>query len=133
MMHISDVMKTSVVTVEKGTPVMKAIEKLVEHNLSGLPVVDNRNRVVGMLSEKDVLALAVRIHDKAYESGDIELKVEDFMTKEVVTVEANDSFTSLCNCLIKNQFRRVPVVADGILVGIISRRDIITSIMKICV
>ena len=133
MVCISDVMKTNVVTVEKGTPVMRAVEKLVEHNFSGLPVVDDRNRVVGILSEKDVLALAVRIHDRSYESGDADLKVDDFMTRDVVTVEAGESFTSLCSCLIKNQFRRVPVVANGKLVGIISRKDIITSIMNIYV
>ena len=132
MLRILDVMKKTVITVEKGTPIMLAVEKLVVHNISGLPVVDDSHRVVGILSEKDVLALAVRTHDGSYDFGDTDLKVEDFMTKDVVTVDAHDSFTSLCSCLIKIQFRRVPVVTDGKLVGIVSRRDIIASTMRIC-
>lgn len=131
MSSIASVMKTEVVTVEKGTAVIEAIGKLVKHNFTGLPVVDRENRVVGILSEKDVLALAISMDENPEEAGHKELKVEDFMTKDVVCVEATDSFTALCNCLMKNKFRRVPVVANGKLVGIISRKDIIAEIMNL--
>ncbi|MCK4959310.1 MAG: CBS domain-containing protein, partial [Planctomycetes bacterium] len=113
MIGIAQVMKTDVVTAEKGTPVMEAIRKLVEHSFSGLPVVDRENRVVGILTEKDVLSLAIRVDGDSDGSDEANLRVEDLMTKEVVTVEAGESVTALCNCLIKNQFRRVPIVANG--------------------
>ncbi len=129
MPSIVSLMSINVVTAEKGTPVMKAISKLVEHNFTGLPVVDRENRVVGILSEKDVLALAVSISENPENSAHTELKVEDFMTKDVVCIEANESFTALCICLVKNKFRRVPIVAKGRLVGIVSRKDIIKEIM----
>lgn len=131
MIGIAQVMKTDVVTAEKGTPVLEAIRKLVEHSFSGLPVVDRENRVVGILTEKDVLSLAIRVDENSEGSDEASLRVEDLMTKEVVTVEAGESVTALCSCLIKNQFRRVPVVANGKLVGIVSRRDIIAHILKI--
>ena len=131
MSSIASVMKIDVVTVEKGTAVIEAVGKLVKHNFTGLPVVDRENRVVGILSEKDVLALAVSMDENPEVAGHKDLKVEDFMTKDVVCVEANDSFAALCNCLMKNQFRRVPVVANGKLVGIVSRKDIITEIMNL--
>lgn len=124
-------MKVDVVTVEKGTLVIEAIGKLVKHNFTGLPVVDRENRVVGILSEKDVLALAMSMDENPEGAGHKNLKVEDFMTKDVVCVEATDSFAALCNCLMKNPFRRVPVVTNGKLVGIISRKDIIAEIMSL--
>ena len=131
MVGIAQVMKTDVVTAEKGTPVIEAIRKLVKHSFSGLPVVDSDNRVVGILTEKDVLSLAIRVDGDPDGSDATGLRVEDLMTKEVVTVEAGESVTDLCNCLIKNQFRRVPIVANGKLVGIVSRRDIIAHILEL--
>ncbi len=133
MIGIEHAMKTNVVTVEKGTPILEAVRKLVEHDFTGLPVVDDRNRVIGILSEKDVLALALRRLEGTDDSAERGLRVEDFMTRDVVCVEVTDSFASLCSCLMKNEFRRVPVVAKGKLVGIVSRRDIILHIMNAAV
>ena len=130
MSDMAEIMKTDVVTVEKGTPVMEAIAKLVEFNFTGLPVVDSDNCVVGILSEKDVLTLAVSIHDESYDSDASELKVEDFMTKDVITADITDSLTAVCSCLMKNKFRRMPVLAKEKLIGIVSRKDIITYIMN---
>ena len=131
MPEIKDIMKTDVISVEKNTPVMEAIHKLVTHNFTGLPVVDKENHVVGILSEKDVLALAIRIHEKSYESNEKGMAVEDFMTKDAVSIDVNESLTAVFTCLMKNKFRRVPIVSERRLVGIISRKDVIEYIMNI--
>ena len=131
MTQVADIMKQEVVTVEKGTNILDAVRKLVKHNFTGLPVVDGENRVIGIVSEKDVLALAIRINEKEYVSDEMHLQVEDFMTKEVVIIEGTESFTALCSCLIKNEFRRVPVVLKNKLVGIVSRKDVISYILEI--
>ena len=131
MEHVSDIMKTNVVTVEKGTPVIEAIKKLVDNNFTGLPVVDSRNQVTGIISEKDVLALAIRVHEQSYESNPVALMVEDFMTPSVMTIEATESIPTLCSALMKNVFRRIPVVINKKLVGIVSRKDIISYILKL--
>jgi len=131
MTQVADIMKQEVVTVEKGTNILDAVRKLVKQNFTGLPVVDDKNQVIGIVSEKDVLALAIRINEKEYVSDETHLCVEDFMTKDVVTIEGTESFTALCSCLIKNEFRRVPVVLKNKLVGIISRKDVISYILEI--
>ncbi len=131
MPEITKLMNTDVVTVEKGTPVIEAIRKLVKHNFTGLPVVDNQNHVIGIISEKDVLALAVKISEGSYYSIDDELLVEDFMTSQVVTIDANESLVAICSCLIKNEFRRLPVLLKNKLVGIVTRKDIISYILNI--
>ena len=131
MTKISDIMKIHVVTIERGAPVMEAIRILVKHDFTGLPVVDAKNQVIGVVSEKDVLSLAIRAQERSYSSGQEDIRVEDFMTKDVVTIEATESLTALCSCLMKNKFRRVPVVLKNKLVGIVTRRDIISYMFNI--
>lgn len=131
MKWINDVMISDVVTVEKGTPVTKAIEKLVKSNVTGLPVVNDDDEVIGIISEKDVLSLAISTQEKTYCSGKKGLNVEDFMTKDVVTIDATESLNALCACLLKNEFRRLPVLLNGKLVGIVTRRDVIAYIFGI--
>ena len=102
MPEIAKLMNTEVVTVEKGTPVIEAIKKLVKNNFTGLPVVDNQNHVIGIISEKDMLALAINNNHELCNSIDINLKVDDFMTSPAVTIDANESITAICSCFMKN-------------------------------
>jgi CBS domain-containing protein len=129
MTEIRDIMETDVVTVARGTPILEAIETLVKRNFTGLPVVDKKNHVIGVITEKDVLALS--IHNKTYDSSMTTAKVEDFMTTDVITVDANEPLKQLCTSLMKHAFRRVPIVEKGKVVGIVSRKDIIAYIMRI--
>ena len=128
MTWINDIMKSDVVTVEKGSPVLEAVEKLIKFNVTGLPVVNDKSEVVGIISEKDVLSLAVNLQEKSSCCEDEGLLVEDFMTKDVVTIEATESLNALCSCLLKNKFRRLPVLLNGKLVGVAARRDVISYI-----
>ncbi len=127
MKWINDIMISDVVTVEKGTSVIDAVEKLVKSNVTGLPVVNNDSKVIGIISEKDVLALAIQIQEEECPPQE-DMLVEDFMTKDVVTIEATESLTALCSCLMKNKFRRLPVLLNGKLVGIVTRKDVISYI-----
>jgi CBS domain-containing protein len=131
MSEITDIMTADVMTVEKGTPVMEAIRKLAIHNVTGMPVVDEHDHVIGIVSEKDVLALAIRIYEKSFDSNAANLLVEDFMTNDVITIEATESITALCTRLMKSSFRRVPVVVNKKLVGIVSRKNVIAYILEI--
>ncbi|GAF86885.1 unnamed protein product, partial [marine sediment metagenome] len=67
--EISDIMETNVITVERKTPILDAIRTLVKYNFTGLPVIDKKGHVVGIVTEKDVLALSLSIHDKTYDSN----------------------------------------------------------------
>jgi CBS domain-containing protein len=123
MFEIKNVMTTDVAAVKKNDPIGEAIKIMVEKQITGLPVVDNNMVLVGMITEKDVLTLL-------YSIGDRPGKVEDFMTKGVVSFDQEDSLVDVCGCLLKNHFRRVAIVEGPKkkLVGIISRKDIIRCI-----
>ncbi|MBW8038804.1 MAG: CBS domain-containing protein [Planctomycetes bacterium] len=124
MFKAKTIMKTEVITVKKDTGIYEAIRIMVENNITGLPVVNDDMSLAGVISEKDVLKLLYNIEDQPGE-------VENFMTKGVVTFGQDDSLIDITECFIKNYFRRVPIMANGKLVGIISRKDIISYILKL--
>ena len=118
-----DVMKSGLLTVGKSTPVYEAMEILATKNVTGLPVVDDYMNLLGVVSEKDILKL---LYDPNAQPG----LVQDYMTKDVVGFDQNTSLFEICRCLVSNNFRRVPILDKGKLVGIISRTDIMAYIMK---
>lgn len=118
-------MKTDVISVKKDDPIFEAVQLLVENNISGLPVVDDDMILTGILSEKDVV-------DLFYEREEAEGKtVGDYMTHPAVSFDENNALLNVCNFLVKNIFRRVPITSDGKLVGIISIQDILNSVLQL--
>ena len=124
MISAGRLMTKNVICVKPETPVMEATRLLVKHKVSGLPVVDEEMNLLGIISEKDMLRLLVE--------ENIESKtVFDFMTKKVISFKDSDSILDICDFLIRNNIRRVPIAKDGKLVGIISRHDILTEIVRL--
>jgi CBS domain-containing protein len=126
MSEISDIMSTDVVTVGPDTTIIEATNILTKHNITGLPVVDRKKKLLGVVSEKDLLCLAFDLKRHKYDSGSSPTVVKDVMTEEVVTFNVNDRLSDVIKCLTEEDFRRVPILSDGKLVGIISRRDLLT-------
>jgi len=125
MIRAKDVMRTNVISVKKDDPIFDAVKLLVENNISGLPVVDDDMTLTGLLSEKDVV-------DLFYERENAEGKtVGDYMTHPAVCFDGNNALLNVCNFLVKNIFRRVPVTSSGKLVGIISIKDILSSVLQL--
>jgi CBS domain-containing protein len=116
-------MRRGLITVKRQTPVYRAMELLADHNITGLPVVDRDMHIEGIVSEKDILKL---LYDPDARPG----TVEEIMTKKVACFGKNDTLFDICECLISNSFRRVMILDDEELVGIVSRADIILSILR---
>ncbi|UCF42759.1 MAG: CBS domain-containing protein [Planctomycetota bacterium] len=125
MLKAKDIMTADVVSVKNDAPISEAISLLIENNVTGIPVVQSDLSLVGILTEKDVLKLV-------YTKEDVRNKlVCDLMTTPPVHFDENDSLLNVCDCLICNHFRRVPVTSKGKLVGIISRPDVIRYVSKL--
>lgn len=127
MSEISDIMSTDVISIASTNTIFQAIDLLVEHNFTGLPVVDKKMNLVGVASEKDLLILVHSLKTRSYDSNSFSQTVESVMTTEIVSFDINDSLSEVCRCLMENDFRRVPILSDGKLVGIISRKDFLKS------
>jgi CBS domain-containing protein len=118
MIAARDIMIDDIIAVKKGTRLGKVIRLLVQNRITGLPVIDEDNHLIGMVTEKDVLEVLY--------SGKIKGKiVEDIMSTEITTFKENEDLMNIIKCLVDNNFRRVPITSGNILKGIITRRDII--------
>jgi CBS domain-containing protein len=125
MFTAEEIMTKNVISVTKETPIREAMELMLKHRISGLPVVDNDMNLVGILSEKDVVSLLYDI-----ETIDSQ-KVRNFMTERAIYFDIDDNLVDICDFFSKNLFRRVPITSGGKLVGIISVPDIIDYTLRI--
>ena len=123
--RVRDYMSRQLVTLSPSTEILQALNTLVSRNISGAPVLDAAGDVIGILTEKDCMKVAL---NAAYHSeyGGI---VMDYMTGDVLTVSPDDSIVALAEKFLENRFHRYPVVERGRLVGVISRRDIVKALV----
>ena len=124
---LADYMATRLITLQPHTNVVAAMGTLLEHGISGAPVVNDAGQLVGMLSEVDLIRVVVQ--DSYYdESAGI---VGDYMRAPVDTVSPDMDIFQLAEKFIAEGRRRYPVVnASGALVGQISRRDVLKVAQK---
>lgn len=144
-MLVKDIMTKNVITVSTEDSVEKCAKLLMEGNYSGLPVIDQNDKLVGIVTEGDLIKRASRIKAPAALEllGGIiyldsptkfmeELKqamsnqVLGMMSKNVITIGPGDSVEKAATLLIEKNIKRLPVVEGDRLVGIISRRDIMS-------
>ena len=142
-MHVRDAMTQNVISVSKFDDISNVVMLLAENNISGLPVIDKENRVVGMISEADVVSMMGSRKAHTFKEllrsivgcplperkiGHI---VGDVMTSPVITVHPNDEISEAVRVMDGHRIRRLPVV-DKVkrLVGLISRSDIVKAMGK---
>jgi CBS domain-containing protein len=142
---VKDVMSKNVIAVKKDTKVSELIEILTKNRISGVPVVDEENRVLGIVTEADLLFTTKtgkirglrdflkRLIGEEYStlatplSGD--LKVEDIMTSPVITASPDMDIEEASKILSEKRIKRLPVVDEnGKLIGIITRHDLVSAI-----
>ena len=144
---VRDIMQADVVTVGPNTTVRELAVTLAEHKISGVPVVDQRGKVLGMVSEADVILQDADFHFPYYiqflESviylqsiskfeerfrKTFGTKVSEVMSKEIVEISPDASVYDAATMMADNKVNRLPVVENGLLVGIVTRGDIVKAI-----
>jgi len=123
-MIAKDIMNKIVVAAKMNTIGRDLAIKLLSGMYSGLPVVDEKGKVVGVVTEFDLL--------KAIKEGKKleQITAEEIMTKDLVCVTENATMEEIVDLMTKHHIIRVPVVRDGGLIGVISRCDILSSIVE---
>lgn len=121
-MKASDVMSRPVVSVDPTMPVRSAIVLLTENNFGALPVVSEGERLLGVVSEGDLLRASMK-------GASVGAVTADVMTSPVTTVPMTASLTELAQVLLDGRLRCVPVVDDGVLVGVVSRSDLLRTLV----
>lgn len=125
-MRVRDYMTTQLQIVSADTDIMRAIRIFIDKDISGMPVVDAFGTLVGMLTERDCIQVALNAgyHDES--AG----PVEAFMTRNVETVLPEDSLMDVAAYFARSPHRRCPVVDEGRLVGMICRRDVLRALTE---
>lgn len=144
-----EIMKSEVITINEDASVQDLAALLAKKKISGAPVVDDQNRVVGIVSEGDLVSQDADIHFPHYIEllGNIiylesvkkyEEKLEkaaassvrDIMTTDVVTVQHDAELHEIATLMTERQVNRVPVLDGDILVGIITRADVVRAMAR---
>ncbi|MTD59198.1 CBS domain-containing protein [Amycolatopsis pithecellobii] len=119
-MHAWEIMSKPVVHVTMSTPVREATAALVDHGFAAMPVVNRENRVVGIFTEADALRCGSGFNGV----------VADFMTSPVEVVYMDADVDHVARQMLGDRLRCVPVVEDGVLVGVVSRRDLLRRLIS---
>lgn len=154
----------NVYSVQKTDIVKKALEKFAHYRISGMPIVDNGNRLLGYISDGDIMRHLGRTTNSGFASwvsmlgyyygldvpvaDEVRLPAEevdefkknalnlcnknvlDVGVKKVIKVKEDDGLVSVADILAKRSIKKVPVVRDNVLVGIISRGDVVRAVVK---
>jgi CBS domain-containing protein len=145
-MNASDVMTRSIVSVSRDAPVAEAIRLMLDNHISGLPVIDEANQLVGILTEGDLLRRGetgterhrprwlemlmgpgrladeyVRTHGR---------KVEEIMTRDLISVTPDTPLDEIVGLMERRRIKRVPVLDGDRPVGIVSRADLLRALAR---
>ncbi len=123
MITAQEMMTCEILTLAPETTVEEAIMLMVQNHVSGLPVLDGAGRLVGIVAE-------VTLFDVLFDARLRHAPVADFMTTKVETVAPEDSIEQVARKLALHGIRRLPVMAEGNLVGIVTRRDVLRHCLK---
>jgi len=140
-MTIEDVMTRDLITVTPAMPIHQAARLMVEHGVSGLPVVDD-GRLVGIISEGDLILRQTRREQRPwwrsfFDDGEqlareyqkaVGITVGEVMTRTVVSISPVWGIETAAAIMQNRRIRRLPVVHDGRLVGIVTRADLIKAL-----
>ncbi len=142
-MLVEDVMTRNVISVDKYENILHVAHILSNKNISGLPVVDRENKVIGIITQADILSMVGMRKEHTFKDllkhmlgeplperkiGDI---VADIMVSPALTVKPSANIAEVAKLMEERKIRRLPVVDDqGKLVGIISRADILKAVLK---
>ncbi len=144
-MQAADIMTTNVITVQPDTEVREIASLLLKHRISAVPVVEGEQRIVGLVSEGDLirrvetgteaphswwLADVLSTQDKTAEYIKSHCRhAADVMTEKVITVSSDTSLSDIAGILEKHHIKRVPVAEDGRLIGIVSRANLLHGLI----
>jgi CBS-domain-containing membrane protein len=119
----ADIMTTNVITAKKDMVLTDVIALLLRWHISAMPVVDDEDRIVGIVSEIDLVNLT-------FDGNARDTTVEEIMVTDIVSFSPDTQLADLVHSFSKRHLRRVPIIDKGKVVGIVSRRDILREMLR---
>lgn len=137
-MNVEDVMTTDVITVAPNTPLKDVARLLTDHGISGLPVLDQRGEIVGVISEADLVSSLKQPRESpgrlprllGLDRRRRPATARDAMTPRPITTGPGASLPAAANLIMREGIASLPVVDDGKLVGIVTRSDLVRAFAR---
>lgn len=128
-LKVRDYMTTNLITFKPEQTVQEVVESLIKYKISGGPVVNDRQELVGIISEGDCLKQLSesRYYNMPLEHDNVEMR----MVKDVETIDGNMDVFDAANKFLNSKRRRFPIVENGKLVGQISQKDILKAALQL--
>jgi CBS domain-containing protein len=141
---IKDIMLKNTTSVIPDCYLGEVIEIMAIQRINGIPVVDNQQKVIGFISQHDIIKELLPnylgiINSNSFITEFIQLskklkeyanhRVEEFMKKNIITINEDDNEVMAADLLIRNKIHHLPVVRDGYLVGIVTMRDLLKAMI----
>ena len=149
MLNASDIMTTTVITVKKETPLTELAEILTKNHINGVPVVDEKGLLIGIICESDLIRKDKKLHiptvvalfDAVFyleSSKKIEKEiqlitattVEELFTRKVVTVDEKTPIDEIATIMTEQKISTIPVMDGDRLVGIVGKNDVIRTLVS---
>ena len=125
---VSDYMTRNLITFTKDQLIEDVMDKLIKHRISGGPVVNEKNELIGIISEGDCIK---QISESRYYNMPMDKDtIEKYMAKEVETIDGNMNVFDAASKFLQSKHRRFPILENGKLVGQISQKDVLKAAMK---
>lgn len=124
---VREYMAKELILLRPEMEILNAVFILLENDIAAAPVEDDAGNLVGILTERDCMKVVLNAGYHSEYGG----RVSEFMSKDVETIDANESIIDVAKQFFGQRFHRYPVLEDGLLVGQISRRDILRALVNL--
>ncbi|MDC9725060.1 MAG: CBS domain-containing protein [Gammaproteobacteria bacterium] len=124
-LKVRDYMAVNKCTFTPDMDILRAIHKMLESRISGAPVIDEHGNMIGFLSEKDCMQVAL---NAAYQQDGAAGRVSEFMSPSVDTIDVETPILDVAERFLTGSYKRFPVVMDNRLVGTITRQNILRAL-----
>lgn len=126
---VSDYMTRKLITFRPDQPVIEVMNQLIKNRISGGPVVNEKNELIGIISEGDCIKEIS--HSRYYNQPLENAKVKDYMVTDIDTIDGNMNVFDAADKFLNSKRRRFPIVENGKLVGQISQKDVLKAALKL--
>ncbi|WP_077621239.1 acetoin utilization AcuB family protein [Sediminibacillus massiliensis] len=130
-MLVEEIMKTEVITLPPEASIQQALKLLTENKIRHIPIVDNENKVIGIVSDRDVRDASPSIFHQDTDSGELQNKIATIMSQPVITVHPLDFVEETAAIFYEHEFACVPVVRNNVLVGLVTEKDMLYTLIQL--
>ncbi len=130
-MVVEEIMKTEVITLEASATIETALKLLHENHIRHIPIVDQENHVIGIVSDRDVRDASPSIFEKDTNPKELQNSIESIMTTPVTTVHPLDFVEEVASIFYEQEIASVPVTRNNKLVGILTEKDMLYTLIQL--